>query len=427
VKKYFFLMMVAVVFFAQETLIKVKIDRRIESNLSSLFEALPERIEVFVTSDSTYIIEASFPNRKSVKRMTSAEYRDLIVRKPVELITIESAQISYLMGQTFLGLALYSWSLPVAISDNYDEGTLALGLLTPMLYTTSCFLATSHRRISSGAAYGSFLGGIEGAYHGGLIFKSVRGVFPVSIAENLLDFTLGQKMGFTPAMYQRKFNHCAYGYYHYFTVKILFAGEDFDIWDFENEDVRLSALLSLGEGYTSLFLSENSEDLTFGDALFELRMSAIGAEALPLILATIDLYREGSNTDERIYAGLSLLGHSLGYLWGYKFTRDYDLPGAAGVMVWILPYLAHATTGGLVILSDSEGFSDAYPAIYLGTDILLTLACYKAFAKKSTDVGKADIPNFNISINPMCFMFKDKDKDKNFGKMPFLSFSYNFD
>jgi hypothetical protein len=426
VKKYFFLMMVAVVFFAQETLTKVKIDRRIETNLSSLFEALPERIEVFVTSDSTYIVEAFFPDKKSVKRMTSAEYRDLIVRKPAKLVTIESAQISYLVGQTFIGLALYSWSLPVMFSeDDFSEGMVTLGLLTPLLYTSSIFLATSHRRISSGAAYGSFLGGIEGAFHGGIIFNSGRGVFPVSLTENMLDFTLGQKMGFTPAMYQRKFNHCAYGYYHYFAANILFTGED--VWGNDEDIMQIGTLLSLGEGYSSLFFSRNAENLTFGDALFELRMSAMGAEALPLILATIDSYREGSNTDDRVYAGLSLLGHCVGYLCGYKFTRDYDLPGAAGVMVWILPYLAHATTGGLVLLSDSEGFSDAYPAIYLGTDILLTFACYKAFAKKSTDVGKADIPNFNISINPMCFMFKDKDKDKNFSKMPFLSFSYNFD
>jgi hypothetical protein len=424
VKKIFFLMMVATIVFAQESLTKVKTDRKIESNLSTLFETLPERIEVFVTSDSTYIIEAFYPDKKLVKRMTSTEYRDLVVQKPSKMVTLENAQISYLIGQSLLGLGLYSWSLPVAISDDYDEGTLTMALLTPLLYTTSCFMFTRGRRISSGAAYGSFLGGIEGAFHGGLIFKSVRGVFPFSLGENILDFTLGQNMGFTPAMYQRKFNHCSYGYYHYFTVMNLFGEEDFDIWDIDFGDLQLSALLSLAEGYTSLYLSRNSGNLTFGDALFELRLSAMGAQALPLVLTTIDRNRD-EWSDEKVYAGLSLLGHCVGYLWGYKFTRDYDLPGAAGVMVWILPYLAHATTGGLALLSDSETFFDYYPVIYLGTDILLTFVCYKAFVRKSTDVGKADIPNFNISINPMCFMFKDKDK--NFGKMPFLSFSYNFD
>jgi len=54
----------------------------------------------------------------------------------------------------------------------------------------------------------------------------------------------------------------------------------------------------------------------------------------------------------------------------------------------------------------------------------MTYVGYKAFAEKSIDVGKADIPNFNMSINPMCFVLKDKNK--NFSNMPFLTFSYNF-
>jgi hypothetical protein len=423
VRKIFLLMMLAIMVFAQETLIKVKTDRSVESNLSTLFEALPERIEVFVSSDSTYIIEAFYPGKKSVKRMTSSEYRDLVVKKPSKMVTLESAQISYLVGQSLLGVGLYSWSLPVMFNDNdFSEGSATIALLTPLLYTSTCFMLTRDRRISSGAAYGSFLGGVEGAFQGGQLFKSGRGVFPVSLTENILDFTLGQNMGLTPAMYQRKFNHCAYGYYQYFAVHTLFVGED--IWESEEDVMQIGSLFSLGEGYASLFFSRNAEDLTFGDALFELRLSAMGAQALPFILNTIDRNRD-KWSDERVYAGLSLLGYGVCYLWGYKFTRDYDLPAAAGVMVWILPYLAHATTGGLVLLSDNEKVRDFYPAIYVGTDIALTFACYKAFAGKSTGFGKADIPNFNISINPMCFMFKDKNEY--FGKMPFLYFSYNFD
>jgi hypothetical protein len=423
-KRFIFLVIVPVLIFPQESLKKVKTDRRTESNLSTFFETLPEHIEVFVTSDSTYIIEAFYPDKKLVKRMTSAEYRDFVVKKPQEMVTLENAQISYLVGQGVLGLGLYSWSLPVMFSEaDLSKGLIAIGLLTPLVYTSSCFLLTRDHHISSGAAYGSFLGGIEGAFQGGQLFKSGRGVFPVSLAENILDFTLGQNMGFTPAMYQRKLNHCAYGYYHYFAVKALFLGEGIDSARID-EDLQLSALLSLGEGYSSLFFSRKSEDLTLGDALFELRMSAMGAEALPLILATVDRNRD-EWSDERVYGGLSLLGHGVGYLWGYKFTRDYDLPGAAGVIVWLLPYIAHATTGGLALLSDNETILDFYPAIYLTTDVLLTFVCYKTFARKSTEVGKADIPDFNFSINPMCFILKDKNK--NFGKMPFLMFSYSFD
>lgn len=422
-KRFFLLMIPVIILSAQESLTKVKIDRKTESNLVKLFELLPERIEVFMTSDSIYIVEAVYRDKKLVKKMSSVEYRSLIMKTPPKMVTLENAQIPYLVGQTFLGLGLYSWSLPVSISeDDFNEGSAAIGLLTPLLYMSSCFFVTRDRRISSGAAYGSYLGGIEGAVHGGLLFNSGRGIFPVSLAENIVDFTLGQNMGFTPAIYQRKFNHSVYGYYHYSVFRTFF--EDWEDWDNADDLMRLGTILSLGEGYTSLFLSRNSGNLTFGDALFELRLSALGAEALPLILATIDLNREGSNMDDRVYAGLSLLGHSVGYLWGYKFTRDYDLPGAGGVMIWLLPYLAHATIGGLAVLTDSDTFLDYYPSIYLGTDILLTFAFYKAFAKKPIGMGKADIPNFNMSINPMCFVLKDKNK--NFGNMPFLTFSYNF-
>jgi len=421
-KKFLLLMLPAIMVFAQETFIKVKTDRKIESNLVKLFDPLPERIEIFITSDSTYFIEAIYRDKKLVKKMTSAEYRRLTIKTPSKMVTLEDAKVPYLVGQTFHGLGLYSWSLPVMFSeDDLSEGLITIGLLTPLIYTSTCFLLTKDSRISSGAAYGSFLGGIEGAFHGGWIFKSEKGIFPVSLAENILDFTLGQNMGFTPAMYQRKFNHCLYGYYHYYNTRTLFGGRG--NWGEPYDLIQLGTILSLAEGYTSLFVSKNSEDLTFGDALFELRASTMGAEVLPLILATIDAHRN-ENSDERVYAALSLAGHGVGYLWGNKLSRDYDLPGAAGVMTWLLPYLAHTATGGIAVLVDNEGFLDTYPAIFLTMDVMLTCICYKAFAKKSIDVGKADFPNFNMSINPMCFVLKDKNKI--FENMPFLTFSYNF-
>ncbi|MBN1695371.1 hypothetical protein JW879_08225 [candidate division WOR-3 bacterium] len=421
-KRFLLLMMPAIMVFAQETYIQVKADRKIESNLVKHFDSLPERIDVFMTSDSTYIIEAIYRNKKLVKKMASAEYHSLTLETPSKMVTLEDAKISFLVGQTFHGLSIYSWSLPVMFSEgDWSEGQAAIALLTPLIYTSTCFLLTKDRRISSGAAYGSFLGGIEGAFHGGYILKSEKGIFPGSLAENILDFTLGQNMNFTPAMYQRKFNHCLYGYYHYYSTRTLFGGRN--LWGDPYDLIQLGTILSLAEGYTSLFMSKDAENLTFGDALFELRTSTIGAEALPLILWTIDLHRN-ENSDERVYAALTLVGHGAGYLWGHKLSRDNDLPGAAGVMTWLLPYLAHAATGGIAVLVDKEGFLDTYPTIFLTMDVLLTSICYKAFAKKSLDIGKADIPNFNMSVNPMCFVLKDKNKT--FENMPFITFSYNF-
>ncbi|MCK4420573.1 hypothetical protein KAW18_16995 [candidate division WOR-3 bacterium] len=417
-KRLLLLMILVITVSAQEVFKKVKIDRKSESNLVTLFEKLPQNIEVFITSDSIYIIEAIYPDQKLIKRLTPAEYRDLLAKKPPKMITLENARVPYLIGQTFHGITLYSWGIPVTFGIE-DKSAVLIGLFTPLVYTSTHFLLTRDSHISNGAAYGSFLGGMEGAAHGGLLFKSEKGVFPVSFAENMVDYTLGQMMNFTPAMYQRKFNHCAYSYYHYFALKTLIVG--WDEWDDKEDIKQMGTLLSLGEGYSSLFLSKNSENLTFGDALFEFRTGVLGAEVLPLILATYDLHRE-EQTDERIYAASSLLGHGLGYVLGRKLTRDYDLSGASGIMIWILPYLAHGAAGGLVVLTENEGLIKSYPVIYLSMDIALTYLAYKAFAQKTIGIGKSDVPNFNMAINPMCFILKGKSTSK----VPFFMMSYNF-
>jgi hypothetical protein len=417
-KRLLLLMILVLTVSAQEVFKKVKINRKSESNLATLFEKLPQNIDVFITSDSTYIIEAIYPEYKLIKRLTPAEYYDLIVKKPPKVITLENARVPYLIGQTFHGITLYSWSIPITFGME-GKSAAVIGLFTPLAYTSTHFLLTRDSRISNGAAYGSFLGGMEGATHGGLLFKSEKGIFPVSIAENMIDFTLGQKMNFSPAMYQRKFNHCSYSYYHYFALKTLIVG--WDKWDDKEDIMQMGTLLSLGEGYSSLFLSKNSENLTFGDALFEFRTGIMGAEALPLILATYDLHRD-EQTNERIYAVSSLLGHGLGYILGRKLTRDYDLSGASGVMIWILPYLAHGAAGGLAVLTESEGLLKSYPVIFLSMDIALTYMAYKAFAKKTIGTVKADIPNFNIAINPMYFILKERKVDK----VPIFMMSYNF-
>jgi hypothetical protein len=422
-KKVVVLILFAIVVFAQETLIKVDLNRRARNNLVTLFEEMPHKIEVYVDSDSIYIVEAIYPGNKIVRRLSPSEYKSLILKEPDKRVIIEDAQLPYLIGQSIHGIGLYSWSVPLAF-DMEGEGAISLGLLVPLLYSGGTYLLTKDRRISGGAAYGSFLGGIEGAYHGGLLFNSKKGILPVSLVENFLDFTLAQKMGLNSGVFQRKFNHCFYGYYHYSALKTLALADDWDNWDEEEEFYQVSSLLSLFEGYSSLFFSRNSEDLTLGDALFELRTGVMGAEALPLLLATYDLHSD-VNISPSVYAGLSLLGHGAGYMLGNKLSREFDLSGAGGVMIWLLPALAHGFTGSLVFLSDSEGLARTYPTIFLTTDVLLTYFCYRNFAEKPLKTGQANTtPHFNLALNPLSFVCKDKNKT--FENMPFMMFSYEF-
>lgn len=407
---------------AQETLTRIKIDRSTQGKLATLFEELPERIELYLTTDSIYIVEAMYADRRMVEELTADEYQALLKTRPVKMVILENARLPHLIGQTLHGLGLYSWSLPMALGME-DRGAVTIGLFTPLVYTSAVFFLTSRMRISGGAALGAYLGGIEGAVHGGVIFQSERAIFPVSLAENLADFALGQKMGFTPGMYQRKFNHCFYGYYHYIAGRTLAVGwENDDVWRQDSDDIAMiGTVLSVFEGYTSLFLSRHSENLTYGDALFELRTAIIGAELVPLLMATYDLHRQ-EQSNERIYAATSLAGYGLGYLLGRKLSRDYDLSGTAGVFTWLIPYLAHSTTGGLIALTESEGLARSYPAIFLAMDLPLTYFCYKIFAERSTKYSGADVPNFNIAINPAYFLIKNRSQQN----VPIVSISYHF-
>jgi hypothetical protein len=417
-KKSFLFVVLVTLVSAQVTITRITISRKTESILTTLFEKLPERIEVFITSDSTYIIEATYKNQKMIQELTATEYRDLLAKKPPKLVILKNARVPYLLGQTSLGLFLYSWSLPVAL-ELEDKNAAVVGLFTPLVYASIQYAWAKGRGISGGTAVGALMGGLEGVAHGALLFKSEKAIFPFSLSENIVDNVLGQTMGFTPGMHQRKFNHCFYGYYHYAALKTLVS--DWDVWDDVEDIARIGTVLSLGEGYTSLLLSRSAEYLTYGDALFELRTAVMGAEIVPLILATFDLHRE-EQSDERIYAATSLVGHGLGYVLGQKLARRYNLSGAAGTMMWILPYLAHGATAGLVVLTESEGLAKSYPAIFLTMDLALTYFSYKVFAEKATEIGKVDVPNFNITVNPLCFVLKDKDARG----IPFLTVSYKF-
>lgn len=420
-KRVLLLCVLVTLVFAQETLTRIEIDRPTQGKLATLFEKLPERIELYLTADSVYIVEATYADRRMVEELTADEYQILLATSPAKMVILENARLPHLIGQTLHGLGLYSWSLPLALGME-DKGAVTIGLFTPLVYTSAVFFLTSRMRVSGGAALGAYLGGIEGAVHGGVAFQSERAIFPVSLAENLADFALGQKMGFTPGMFQRKFNHCFYGYYHYVAGRTLAVGwENDDVWEDSDDIAVIGTALSVLEGYTSLFLSRHSENLTYGDALFELRTAIIGAELVPLLMATYDLHRE-EQSNERIYAATSLAGYGLGYWLGRKLSRDYDLSGAAGVFTWLIPYLAHSATGGLIVLTESEDLARSYPAIFLAMDLPLTYFCYKIFAERSTKYSSADAPNFNVAVNPAYFLIKDRSQQN----VPIVSVSYRF-
>jgi len=408
---------------------KVKMDRKMETLLVTLFEAKPQSIELFMTEDGNYVVEATYEGQRITKNLTAEEYKTLM-EKPVDKYAIlGNARVPYLIGQTALGLCVYSWTLPVSFlgTESFDDDTwrtyTAIGLVTPLVYSSALFIFTRNTRISGGAAYGAFLGGIEGCSHGSMLFDSPRAIFPASLAENFTDYALGQTMGFTPSMFQRKFNHTIYGYYHYLAVLELVGS--IDAADDKNT-MRFSTLVSLGEGYTSLFLSRKADYLTYGDALFELRASAMGASAIPLVLASIDLYSSDMSIDENVYIGTSLAGFAAGYWFGNRLSCINDLPGTAGLLTFFIPALCDLAAAGVGVLVNSDGYYNSLPVIILATDFTLTTVVYKSLTKKAT-VGL--VPLHDTDGTGLSFYFNPAPllcKNEYIKRMPIASLSWNF-
>lgn len=429
-KKIFLTLLAGALLFGQtEILNKVRIDRRTESLLARRFESLPNRVELYITADSIYVAEGYYENQKVSLRFSADEYRVMLKTQTGQVI-LENARTPYLIGQSALSIGLYSWSLPVTIftgngsSSSVDKARLATGLFTPFIYSGTLFFLTRNTRISSGAAYGSFLAGIEGAVHGGLLFNNERFVFPSSLVENFTDFALAQREGFTPGMFQRKFNHSLFAYGHVLAIYVLAGRED----DLDRSGYQqISTGLSLCEGYASLFLSRNAQDLSYGDALFELRTSIIGGQTIPLILASVDLWNGAPSIDNKYYSATALAGWVAGYYLGYKLTSKYDISGPSGIFTYLIPYLAHGLTAGTGVLISSDINSNyfywkAYPIIFSVVDIGLTAYVYKSMAKPQTQVGMRERGNFNFYLNPVPLFAKNEI----LRKMPICGVRYNF-
>jgi hypothetical protein len=430
-KKIFLILLTGALLFGQtEILNKIRIDRRTESLLARRFESLPNRVELYITADSIYVAEAYYENQKVSMRFSATEYREMLKTQASQVI-LENARTPYLIGQSALSIGLYSWSLPIAIfsgnqsSNAVDRARMATTFFTPFVYSGTLFLLSRNTRISSGAAYGSFLAGIEGAAQGGMLFNSGRTVFSGSIVENFTDFYLGQRCGLTPGMFQRKFNHTVFAYGHLLAVYELTGMED----DLDRPGFRqIGAGLSLVEGYTSLYFSRNAQDLSYGDALFELRTSMLGSEAIPLILLSIDFYNgTSSSIDKKIYSGTALAGFVVGYYIGYKLTAKYDISGPSGIFTYLIPYLAHGLslgTGALIDPDFNSGSSywRAYPIIFDVVDIGLTAYVYKSMAKPQTQVGMRERGNFNFYLNPAPLFAKNEI----LRKMPICGVQYHF-
>ncbi len=408
-KRILFGLLLVVTAFAQtQTYMKVNVDRKLFNALASLFDEKPRELALFLSPDSTYVVEAMYGEKKLVRTLTPEELLGVTGQPDQKFETLKkNYRTKYLIDQTILGLGVYSWGLANTLfgtepwESGNSKGYYAVTLFTPFVYSGALFLATRNRQINEGAEYGSIQGGIEGAAHGGLLLNS-RFVLPVSLTENLFDFYLGQRSGIMPGAFQRKFNHCLYGYYHTLAGAVLANPDDVSDSTFR----MIGSIASLVEGYTALYFSRHSENLTSGDAIFELRSCMIGAQTIPMILLSTDLHSD-DDIDLRIYAVTSLAGYAAGYYIGMKLSERYDLTEDAGGFTFLLPYLVHGVTAGIGVLVADDAYWETYPIIYSVLDIGATYIVYKNMAKKATVNPDHEGSGFNFMFNPVPLVAKN--------------------
>jgi len=399
---------------------KIKTDKKTLTSLFSLFEKKPENVEIFLYQDSIYVVKGDYKKYVEIFYLSPKELKKVCATSKGIIVPVENANVPFILGQTIVGLGIYSWAFPWFLLGEVEDYKIftAMGLFTPLIWFGVAGGISKGNTISYGSAYGSFLGSIEGAFHGELIFDSPRAVFPVSLTENLLALYLGQKYLLSPAVFQRKFNHFIYGYYHYTMVKLLFTDEVFT--DLDN---RIASALSLTESYLSIALSKDVEYLSWGDALFELRTSLIGAELLPSILLTLENIKEDFEIPDEWYALSSLLGHGAGYYIGYELSKKYDISLATGLLSYLIPSLAHGFSAGLGILMESSEYWKFYPLIFIGGEIILTTYIYKAF---SIRLPKETEEKRGVIIYPLLYAAKPENNFSHYFIKPGVGISLYF-
>lgn len=413
--------------FLQSDLIlkEVKVKDNIKVNFLDIVTERPLKISFYELPDSfsnKIIIAYYYKDYVNFKVIDYGEFQRRINLPPLSHRIYENKRVEYLIGQTLLGVGFYSWSFPLFVfrneitDDNISRIKAGTGFIFPLFYFGANFLLTNGKNISSSQAYASFAGGIAGATHGVLLFNDIKWLFPFSISENFLDNYLCWAGMISPGMYQRKINHNIYGYYHYSIIKLLLKNE----FKITKSDNTFSSILSIIEGYSILYLSRNKYNVSFGDALFELRTTAIGSEFIPAFLRSYYLFKNDT-IQERTYAATSLIGHLAGYYIGNKLSIENDISTTTAFLSYLIPSLAHLFTFGITAIVNSTDIMKAYPIIFISTDVGLTYLVYNSFKDLGKDTGANYLNNFKFGFN-----LKPELNNNEFKLKPYLQMNINF-
>jgi len=165
----------------------------------------------------------------------------------------------------------------------------------------------------------------------------------------------------------------------------------------------------LVEGYGSLLSTRNDYKTTWGDALFELVTSGVGAAEGWLCVGTVDLIDDELDFDTKVYAPFSLVGNVIGCGLGYHLSQRKDLTFFGGFLTALGPSIANGIVTGTLVLLEVEK-PIVYSALWAIGLPLTTWAIYRTQAKPEGEREVMRTKNLDVGFyfNPYPFIFSKK-------------------
>ena len=328
------------------------------------------------------------------------------------------------IGSSLLGIAFYSWALPVS-SDTDGKEAVAAGMFAVAASFFGPYLATHGTQVSAGEANLSLYGGTRGIVHGILAYHGFRsrddyqgidfsgnpytvedeGDSDAAIAAAITGSVLEGIGGFFWARGANMSGGTAH------TVSVggdigllwglgyaeLFDGDD-DLFDIEtNRPLCIAGLAGSGLGMALGSFKASRRSHTWGDVEVVRMSNFVGAAAG---LAVADL---ASDEDNPILIG-SLAGSAAGLVLGDRLVRDVDLSAGQSVLVDTGAIAGAALGLGIAYLlsnnsDESEGYTSAAALGAIGGGGATLLAVRRSAAKDDSRRG-----NLHLEFSPFALL-----------------------
>ena len=385
-------------------------------------------------ADSTYVLDTLVRRGGDLvhrRRGLNKPEADALVQRVQAALSISNPRgltqdyrTMLVVGSSILGLAFYSWALPVS-SDTDGKEAVAAGMFAVAASFFGPYLATRGTQVSAGEANLALYGGTRGIPHGLLAYHGFRSrddYVTVDLDGNPITYEdegnsddelaaaiTGSVLEGVGGFFWARGANMSGAKSHVVSVggdigllwglgyAELFDGDD-DLFDFQtNRPLCISGLAGSGLGMALGSFTASRRPHTWGDVEV-VRMSNFVGAATGIAIA--DLM---SDEDDPILIG-SLAGSAAGLVLGDRFVRGVDLSAAQSILVDTGTLAGAALGMGIAYLvsdssDESEGYTSAAALGAIGGGGATLLAMRRAAVKGDSRGG-----NLQIEFSPFALV-----------------------